>query len=100
MTGGVREQPPMQKLPQSANADSFLACRLGRRLDCVPLAHGALREGASLRNGGSKRAIPSSQEKALQGFFVIFVPLSWGVFPGKRPVFFVIFVSMSLGVYV
>ena len=80
-TGGVREQPPMQKLPQSANADS------------------SLREGASLRNGGSKRVSPSSQEKALQGFFVIFVPLSWGVFPEKRTVFFVIFVPLSWGVF-
>ena len=62
MTGGVREQLPVQKLPQSANADS------------------SLREGASLRNGGSKRAIPSSQEKALQGFFVICVTMSWGSF--------------------
>ena len=61
-TGGVREQPPMQKLPQSANADSFLACRLGRRLDCVPLAHGALREGASLRDGGVRGRLSSPKQ--------------------------------------
>ena len=73
-TGGVREQPPMQKLPQSANADSFLACRLGRRLDCVlacrlgrrldcvPLAHGSLREGASLRDGGVREQLSSPKQ--------------------------------------
>ena len=42
-------------LPPSAFADTFLRCRFGRRLDCVPPAHGALMEGGqapSLRGCG------------------------------------------------
>ena len=85
------EEGLLSDSPRHAIACHLLRCRSGRRPDCVPLAHGALMEG------GLPTQAAYAGEKPHPRLFCHFCHHVMGVFPGKRTVFFVIFIPLSWG---